>query len=128
MSHVGNNILAPFTSEPTNLDNEQDNNTWALVADMEKLRTKIGVESWVVFGGSWGIFILGHERSMRFLIAFASANMQIGSTLSLAYAETHPSRVQALILRGIFLLRREELLWFYQVCPDPILLSAVVFK
>eukprot|EP00042_Codosiga_hollandica_P026433 m.124962 g.124962 ORF g.124962 m.124962 type:complete len:385 (+) comp52193_c0_seq1:3-1157(+) len=77
----------------------EDNNTWSLVEDIEKLRVKLGIESWVVFGGSWG------------------------STLSLAYAETHPSRVEALILRGIFLLRQEELLWFYQkgasfVFPD----------
>ena len=69
------------------LDN---NTTWDLVRDMELLRKAVDVERWVVFGGSWG------------------------STLALAYAETHPERVRALILRGIFMLRRKELLWFYQ--------------
>jgi proline iminopeptidase len=68
----------------------RENTTWDLVADIEKLRRHLGVERWVVFGGSWG------------------------STLSLAYAETHPERCKALVLRGIFLLRRSELLWFYQ--------------
>jgi len=69
------------------LDN---NTTWNLVADMEKLRQLIGVEQWLVFGGSWG------------------------SSLALAYAQTHPARVSALIVRGIFTLRRAELLWYYQ--------------
>jgi len=68
----------------------KENTTWDLVADIERLREHLGIERWVVFGGSWG------------------------STLSLAYAETHPERVRALVLRGIFLLRRSELLWFYQ--------------
>ncbi len=68
----------------------RENTTWDLVDDIEKLRVHLGIESWVVFGGSWG------------------------STLSLAYAETHVARVKALVLRGIFLLRRSELLWFYQ--------------
>lgn len=68
----------------------RENTTWDLVADIERLRVKLGIESWAVFGGSWG------------------------STLALAYAETHPRRVNALILRGIFTLRRRELLWFYQ--------------
>jgi proline iminopeptidase len=68
----------------------RENTTWDLVADIERLREHLGIERWVVFGGSWG------------------------STLSLAYAETHPERVRALVLRGIFLLRRSELLWFYQ--------------
>ncbi len=68
----------------------RENTTWDLVADVEKLREKLGVEKWVVFGGSWG------------------------STLSLAYAQQHPERCKGLILRGIFLLRRKELLWFYQ--------------
>ena len=68
----------------------RENTTWDLVADIEKLREHLGIDRWVVFGGSWG------------------------STLSLAYAETHPKRVKALVLRGIFLLRRSELLWFYQ--------------
>ena len=67
-----------------------DNTTWHLVEDMEKLREHLGIESWLVFGGSWG------------------------STLALAYAETHPRRVTELVLRGIFLLRRWELEWFYQ--------------
>jgi proline iminopeptidase len=66
------------------------NTTWHLVADMERLRTHLGIERWQMFGGSWG------------------------STLSLAYAQTHPDRVSELILRGIFLLRREELAWFYE--------------
>jgi proline iminopeptidase len=66
------------------------NTTWDLVADMEALRAYLGIERWQLCGGSWG------------------------STLSLAYAQTHPDRVSELILRGIFLLRRAELLWFYQ--------------
>jgi proline iminopeptidase len=68
----------------------RENTTWDLVADIERLREHLGVERWTVFGGSWG------------------------STLALAYAETHPERCTALILRGIFLLRRRELQWFYQ--------------
>ncbi|KAJ3099709.1 hypothetical protein HK100_004846, partial [Physocladia obscura] len=67
-----------------------ENNTWALVSDIEMLREKLNIDKWVVFGGSWG------------------------STLSLSYAITHPSRVKALILRGIFILRESELKWFYQ--------------
>ncbi|MBP0009338.1 prolyl aminopeptidase [Roseofilum sp. Belize Diploria] len=68
----------------------QDNTTWDLVADIERLRSHLGLEQWVVFGGSWG------------------------STLSLAYAQSHPERCQGLILRGIFLLRSQELNWLYQ--------------
>lgn len=69
----------------------EHNTTWDLVADIERLRTGIlDADQMVVFGGSWG------------------------STLALAYAQTHPERVHALIVRGIFLLRRAELLWFYQ--------------
>jgi proline iminopeptidase len=68
----------------------RENTTWDLIHDIEALREKFNVEKWFVFGGSWG------------------------STLSLAYAETHPDRVLGLILRGIFLTRRKELLWFYQ--------------
>merc|ERR1712079_30760 len=68
----------------------QENNTQALVADIEKLREFLGIETWFVFGGSWG------------------------STLSLTYAIHHPNRVRALILRGIFMCRRSELLFFYQ--------------
>jgi proline iminopeptidase len=67
-----------------------ENTTWDLVDDIEKLRHHLGVERWQVFGGSWG------------------------STLALAYAETHPDRVTELVLRGIFMLRRWELEWFYQ--------------
>ena len=66
------------------------NTTWHLVADIEKLRVLAGAERWLVFGGSWG------------------------STLALAYAQTHPERVSELVLRGIFTLRAEELRWFYQ--------------
>jgi len=67
-----------------------ENTTWHLVDDMEKLRAHLGIERWQLVGGSWG------------------------STLALAYAERHPERVTAMILRGIFLLRRRELEWFYQ--------------
>jgi proline iminopeptidase len=68
----------------------RENTTWDLVADLERIRTLLGIEQWVVFGGSWG------------------------STLALAYAETHPQRCKALVLRGIFLLRKAEIDWFYQ--------------
>jgi proline iminopeptidase len=68
----------------------EDNTTWHLVADMERLRVELGIERWLVFGGSWG------------------------STLALAYAERYPERVRALVLRGIFLLRPHEIRWFYQ--------------
>jgi proline iminopeptidase len=68
----------------------EHNTTWHLVEDMERLRKHLGVERWQVFGGSWG------------------------STLALAYAQRYPERVIALIVRGIFTLRRSELLWFYQ--------------
>jgi proline iminopeptidase len=67
-----------------------DNTTWHLVDDIEALRKHLGLERWQVFGGSWG------------------------STLALAYAEKHPRRVTELVLRGIFMLRRWELSWFYQ--------------
>jgi proline iminopeptidase len=67
-----------------------DNTTWALVADIEKLREHLGIARWQLFGGSWG------------------------STLALAYSESHPERVTELILRGIFILRRQEIDWFYQ--------------
>ena len=70
--------------------NLEDNTTWHLVSDMEKLRTHLGIQQWLVFGGSWG------------------------STLALAYAQMHPERVSELVLRGIFLLRSWELHWFYQ--------------
>ncbi|MEM7740772.1 MAG: prolyl aminopeptidase [Pseudomonadota bacterium] len=68
----------------------RENSTWDLVEDMERLRQKLGVAQWQVFGGSWG------------------------STLALSYALKHPSKVSELVLRGIFTLRRAELLWFYQ--------------
>jgi len=66
------------------------NTTWHLVSDIEKLRTQLGVQKWLVFGGSWG------------------------STLALAYAQTHPDRVSELVVRGIFTVRPEELHWYYQ--------------
>lgn len=68
----------------------ENNTTWKLVNDIEAIRARLGVEKWHVFGGSWG------------------------STLSLAYAETHPEKVKGLVLRGIFLLRKSEIDWFYQ--------------
>jgi proline iminopeptidase len=68
----------------------EENTTWDLVADIEKLRTHLGIGKWQVFGGSWG------------------------STLALAFAERHPERVSELVLRGIFLLRKQEIDWFYQ--------------
>jgi len=68
----------------------ESNTTWDLVADMERLRETLGIERWLVFGGSWG------------------------STLALAYAQTHPEVVTELVLRGIFLLRPQEIHWFYQ--------------
>lgn len=75
------------------------NNTQALIGDIEQLREHLGIDRWQVFGGSWG------------------------STLGLAYAQTHPERVTELVLRGIFLLRRSEIDWFYnggaaQLFPD----------
>ncbi|MFN2530690.1 MAG: prolyl aminopeptidase [Pyrinomonadaceae bacterium] len=68
----------------------EDNTTWDLVSDIERLREHFGIGKWLVFGGSWG------------------------STLALAYAETHPNRVSELVLRGIFLCRPRELRWFYE--------------
>jgi proline iminopeptidase len=77
----------------------QENTTAALVADIETIREWLGIEQWLVFGGSWG------------------------STLALVYAETHPERVHGLILRGIFLCRNRDIQWFYQdgassILPD----------
>ncbi len=66
------------------------NTTWHLVADIERLRQMMGVDKWLVFGGSWG------------------------STLSLAYSETHPDRVSELVVRGIYTLTKAELAWYYQ--------------
>lgn len=68
----------------------EENTTWLLVEDIERLREHLGIERWHLFGGSWG------------------------STLSLAYAQRYPERVVAMVLRGIFLMRRQEVLWFYQ--------------
>lgn len=68
----------------------EENTTWDLVHDIELIRKHLGFRSWIVFGGSWG------------------------STLALAYATKHPNRVRGLILRGIFLCRKEEIQWFYQ--------------
>jgi proline iminopeptidase len=67
-----------------------ENTTWHLVADIEALRRHLKITRWQVFGGSWG------------------------STLALAYAQSHPDIVDALVLRGIFMLRPQELRWFYQ--------------
>jgi proline iminopeptidase len=66
------------------------NTTWHLVEDIERLRAHLGIERWLVFGGSWG------------------------STLALAYAQTHPERATELVLRGIFTFRQSELDWLYQ--------------
>lgn len=68
----------------------EHNTTWDLVADIERLRETFGFEKWQVFGGSWG------------------------STLALAYAETHPERVSELILRGVYTLTQAELDWYYR--------------
>ena len=68
----------------------ENNTTWDLVKDIEELKNKLNIEKWLVFGGSWG------------------------STLSLAYAQTYPDSVSELVLRGIFMLRKKELDWFYQ--------------
>ena len=68
----------------------EENTTWDLVADIERLREQLGIDRWQVFGGSWG------------------------STLALSYAETHPQAVTELVLRGIFLCRPQEIQWFYQ--------------
>ncbi|NVB39945.1 prolyl aminopeptidase [Pseudenhygromyxa sp. WMMC2535] len=67
----------------------EDNTTWSLVEDIERLRQHLGIERWQVFGGSWG------------------------STLALAYAQTHPQRVTELVLRGIFTFTQAEMDWFY---------------
>ena len=68
----------------------QGNTTWDLVSDIEKIREHLSIDKWVVFGGSWG------------------------STLSLTYAISHPERCKGLILRGIFMIRKKEIDWFYQ--------------
>ena len=68
----------------------ENNTTWDLVEDIENLKVKLGIKQWLVFGGSWG------------------------STLALAYSQTHPDSVSEMVLRGIFMLRKKELDWFYQ--------------
>ena len=68
----------------------RDNTTQALVADIERIRDELGIEKWLVFGGSWG------------------------STLALVYAQAHPDRVSGLVLRGVFLCRPRDIQWFYQ--------------
>lgn len=70
--------------------NLENNTTWDLVNDIELLRTALQIDKWQVFGGSWG------------------------STLALAYSQTHPERVSEIVLRGIFMLRKKEIDWFYQ--------------
>lgn len=67
----------------------EDNTTWDLVADIELIREELGIDEWIVFGGSWG------------------------ATLALVYAQTHPRRVRHLVLRGVFLMTQAELAWFY---------------
>ena len=74
----------------------RENTTWDLVDDIERVRAHLGIERWQVFGGSWG------------------------STLALAYAQSHPQRVTELVLRGIFMLRHWEIDWFYQKGCDAI--------
>lgn len=68
----------------------ENNTTWDLVSDIEVIRQELGIDRWTVFGGSWG------------------------ATLSLLYAQTHPARVNALILRGVFTMTQAELDWFYE--------------
>jgi len=79
--------------------NVESNTTWHLVTDIENIRTTLGIDQWVVFGGSWG------------------------ATLGLIYSQTHPDRVLHLVLRGVFLMTAKELQWFYgggagQFWPD----------
>ena len=94
----GSGRSLPHASDPD--ADLSTNTTWHLVADLERLREHLGIERWLVLGGSWG------------------------SALALAYAEKHPQSVTELILRGIFTLRTSELDWFYegrgaeQVFPD----------
>ena len=74
----------------------EHNTTWDAIADIERLREHAGIERWVVEGGSWG------------------------ATLALAYAITHPERVEALVLRGVFLCRARDIAWFYQRGADAV--------
>ncbi|MFS0866173.1 prolyl aminopeptidase [Microbacterium sp. 179-B 1A2 NHS] len=97
MDQRGCGRSTPHVSEPD--ADLASNTTWHLVADIELLRTTLGIDTWQVFGGSWG------------------------SALALAYAQTHPAAVSELVLRGIFTLRDAELEWFYEggaaaVFPD----------
>jgi proline iminopeptidase len=78
----------PHASDPT--VSLETNTTWHLVADMERLRVELGVDRWVLSGGSWG------------------------SALALAYGQAHPERVRAMVLRGVFTLRASELDWVYR--------------
>jgi len=87
------------SGKSTPLGELRENTTWDLVEDAERIRKHLGIDKWLVFGGSWG------------------------STLGLAYAERHPSRVTGMILRGIFLARRSELEWSFtdgvrRIWPD----------
>jgi len=68
----------------------ENNTTWDLISDIEKIRKLLNIDNWIIFGGSWG------------------------STLALSYAITYPQKCLGLILRGIFLLRKFEIDWFYQ--------------
>lgn len=68
----------------------ENNTTWDLVEDIERLRAELNIDRWQVFGGSWG------------------------STLALAYSQSYPDRVSEIVLRGIFMLRKKEIDWFYQ--------------
>lgn len=87
------------SGKSTPLGELRENSTWELVDDIERIRKHLGIERWVIFGGSWG------------------------STLALAYAEKHPERVVGMILRGIFLARRSEIAWTFvdgarRIYPD----------
>ena len=87
------------SGKSTPLGELRENTTWDLVADTERIRERLGIDRWLVFGGSWG------------------------STLGLAYAETHPERCTGIVLRGIFLSRRAEVLWTFgggaqRILPD----------
>lgn len=84
----GSGLSTPFASL-------HNNTTWHLVKDIETLRKKLGIEKWIVFGGSWG------------------------STLALAYASKHPERITGMILRGIFTVRKSEIDFLYQVRLSP---------
>jgi len=89
-------LILPSTGPHASVEN---NTTWHLVADIELIRKTLGIDRWVVFGGSWG------------------------ATLALVYAQTHPDHAAYLALRGVFLMTQSELDWFYgggagQFWPD----------